>query len=61
MQMHNIETRIIDDDSLFFSPKKKSARTHKWREIEGIKARQRLTRELREIDQSFVYSSSDLV
>ncbi len=61
MQMHNNETQIIDDDSLFFTPKKKAARTRKWREIEDIKARQRLTRELREIDQSFVYTLSDLV
>ncbi len=61
MQMHNIETQIIDENSLFFNAKKKSTRTRKWREIEEVKARQRLSRELREIDQSFVFSLSDLV
>lgn len=61
MQMQNIETQIFDDDSLFFTPKKKSTRTRKWREIEEIKAQQRLNRELQEIDQSFVFSLSDLV
>jgi hypothetical protein len=61
MQMHDIETQMIDDDSLFSPPKKKTAQTRKWREIEGIKAQQRLTRELQEIDQSFVFSLSDLI
>jgi len=61
MQIQNIETQMMDDDLLYFTPKKKSTRTRKWREIEDIKARQRLSRELREIDQSFVYSLSDLV
>lgn len=61
MQMHNTETQMTDEDSLFFTPKRKSTRTRKWREIEDIKARQRLSRELREIDQSFEYSLSELV
>ncbi len=59
--MHDIETQMMTDDSLFFSPKKKPIRAQKWREIEDIKAQQRLTRELREIDQSFVFSLSDLI
>jgi hypothetical protein len=61
MLMPNIKTQIIDDDSLFFTSKKKIARPRKWREIEEIKAQQRLNRELQEIDQSFVFSFSDLV
>ncbi|MCP4321848.1 MAG: DUF3545 family protein [Psychromonas sp.] len=61
MQIQHSETQMFDDDLLFFAPKKKSTRTRKWREIEDIKARQRLSRELREIDQSFVFSLSDLV
>ena len=61
MQMHSIETQVIDEDSLFLSVKKKTLHARKWREIEDIKAQQRLTRELREIDQSFVFLFSDLV
>ena len=61
MQYQNRETQMIDDDSLFFAPKKKSNRTRKWREIVEIKGRQRLSRELREIDQSFFFTLSDLV
>ncbi|WP_022940877.1 DUF3545 family protein [Psychromonas hadalis] len=59
--MHNIETQIINEESLFFISNKKPTRTRKWREIEEIKAKQRLSRELREIDQSFVFSMTDLV
>ena len=61
MQMNQVDTQMIDEDSLFFTPKKKNTRTRKWREIEDIKAQQQLTRELREIDQSFAFSLSDLV
>lgn len=61
MQMNNIDTQIIDEELLFFTPKKKSTRARKWREIEELKARQRLSRELQEIDQSFVFSLTDLV
>ncbi len=61
MQMHNIDTQISDDDALFFTPKKKVARTRKWREIEALKARQRLNRELREIDHNFEFSQTDLI
>ncbi len=61
MQIQDKEMLMMDDDSQFFTAKKKSTRTRKWREIEDIKAQQRLSRELREIDQSFVYSLSDLV
>ena len=65
MQMHitetpNIETQMVEDDALFFTPKKRSTRSRKWREIEEFKAQQSLSRELREIDQSFAYTLSDL-
>lgn len=61
MQIHNTQTTKVDDNSLFFTPKKKNTRVRKWREIEEIKAQHRLNKELQEIDQSFVYSLSDLV
>jgi hypothetical protein len=61
MQTCTLEKQIIDDNSLFPPLKRKNARTRKWREIEDIIAQQRLSRELQEIDQSFVFSLSDLV
>lgn len=61
MQMHDTEVPMTDDEALFFTPKKKATRSRKWREIENLKAKQNLMRELREIDQSFEYSQSDLV
>ncbi|PKF62002.1 DUF3545 domain-containing protein [Psychromonas sp. psych-6C06] len=61
MQTLNFETQMSDEDALFFTPKKKTSRTRKWREIEEIKERQRLSRELREIDQTFDFSLSELV
>lgn len=65
MQMHitempNIETQMVESDALFFTPKKRSTRARKWREIEEFKAQQHLSRELREIDQSFAYTLSNL-
>lgn len=61
MQTHNVETQMINDDSLFFTPKKKLTRSRKWREIEEVKAQQRLRRELKEIDPSFDFTMADLV
>jgi hypothetical protein len=61
MQMHNSDVQLTNEVSLFFTPKRKSTRPRKWREIEDIKAQQRLNRELKEIDQSFEYSLSDLM
>jgi hypothetical protein len=61
MQSSAIEIQIINDNSLFFTHNKKKIPTRKWREIENIKAQQRLSKELREIDQSFVFCLSDLV
>jgi len=66
MQIHitetpTIEMQIIEDDALFFTPKKKTTRSRrKWREIEELKAQQQLNKELREIDQSFAYTLPDL-
>jgi len=61
MQIHNSDVQMTNEDSLFFTPKRKSTRPRKWREIEDIKAQQRLSRELKEIDQSFEFSLSELV
>ncbi|WP_019613149.1 DUF3545 family protein [Psychromonas ossibalaenae] len=63
MQYNNTDTDIqfITDEALFFIPKKRTAKTRKWREIEAVKARQKLSRELRDIDQDFDYCRNDLV
>ena len=61
MQMQQVDIQTIDEEPLFFTPKKRSTRTRKWREIEAIKAQQRLTKELQEIDQSFAFSLADIV
>lgn len=60
MQIHNSETQMTDD-LLFFTPKKRVTRARKWREIEELKAQQRLVKELKEIDPSFEYSLLDLL
>ncbi|WP_372883182.1 DUF3545 family protein [Psychromonas sp.] len=57
MQYNYTETDI---DTVFFAPKKKTPKARKWREIEEIKAQQQLTRELQEIDPSFVFSLTEL-
>ncbi|WP_037027413.1 DUF3545 family protein [Psychromonas aquimarina] len=63
MQYKNTDTDIqfITDEALFFIPKKRTAKARKWREIEAVKARQKLSRELRDIDQEFDYCRNDLV
>lgn len=58
MQYNYTETEI---DAVFFTPKKKAPKARKWREIEEIKAQQQLARELLEIDQSYVFSLTELV
>ena len=60
MQIQTTET-TTENNSLFFTPKKQKARIRKWREIEDIKALQRLNKELQDIDQSYTYSLADLV
>ena len=61
MQYNNTETKIFTDDTLFFAPPKKIPKARKWQEMETLKAQQKLLKELREIDQSFDYSLSELV
>ncbi len=56
----NIEAQMVDNDALFFTPKKRQTRSRKWREIEEFKAQQNLSKELRDIDQSFAYTLSNL-
>jgi hypothetical protein len=45
-----VSEELIDHETLFNPPKQKTRKTRKWREIEDIKARQRLIRELHEMD-----------
>lgn len=62
MQYNDTETAIdVDIDAVFFTPKKKVSKARKWREIEQIKAQQQLSKELREIDQSFAFSLTERV
>ncbi len=61
MQIQNTEAQMTDEYSLFVIPHKKSTGARKWREIEDIKAQQQLTKELKEIDQSYEFSLSELV
>jgi len=62
MDMHtqHTEKKMSDEEQLMFPTTKKTPRTRKWREIEEIKARQHLMRELKNIDQSFDFSLSEL-
>ena len=53
----NIEPRV--EQSLFLVPVKKPVKARKWREIEAIKARQKLAKELQDIDQSYELSVAD--
>jgi len=59
MQYHNTDTDILADDPLFFTAKKKLPRVRKWREIEAIKAQQKLSRELREMGVEVDFSLSE--
>ena len=61
MQTQHIETELGNENAPFFTVTKKTIRTRKWREIEALKAQQRLIRELKEIDQGFELSASDLL
>ena len=61
MQTHKTEEHADNEDSLFSYTKKRTTRSRKWREIEEVKAKQRLRRELKEIDQSFEFSITDLM
>ena len=61
MQHYNKpETQIIADKSLI-SNIKKTQKTRKWREIEELKSRRELLKELQDIDPSFNFSITDLI
>lgn len=61
MQYNNdIEMQVLENSLLFSSPQK-NKKKRKWREIEELQARQKLSRELREIDHSFSFSLNDLI
>lgn len=60
MQDNNMDTQIMDEQLLFSIPAKRPVKARKWREIEDIKARQKLAKELHDIDQSFEFSLTDL-
>lgn len=49
MQYNNTDTDMFADHDLFFTPKKKLPKARKWREIEEMKAQQKLAKELREM------------
>ena len=59
MQNNNVDIELVDEQSLFIVPVKKPLKARKWREIEKIKARQKLAKELQDIDQSYGLSVSD--
>lgn len=61
MQYPNTDMPITDEQSLFSIPSKKTVKARKWREIEEIKARQKLAKELHDIDQGFEFSLTDLM
>jgi len=61
MHTQHIEKQMSDEEQLLFPTAKKSKRTRKWREIEEIKARQHLKRELKNIDQNFDFLLSELL
>ena len=61
MQYNQNDMQITAAPILSFSPIKKKSKARKWREIEALKARQQLSKELHDIDQSFDFSLSDLL
>lgn len=62
MLYNNNREELEFENKVLFSPaKKKGQKARMWREIEELKARQQLSKELHEIDQSFAFSLTDLV
>ncbi|WP_435237870.1 DUF3545 family protein [Psychromonas sp. PT13] len=51
--------QIVSDDLSYTQPTKKASKVRKWREIEALKARNQLSKELQDIDQSFKLSVTD--
>lgn len=61
MQYNHREELEFDDKALYTTSKKKGQKARMWREIEEVKARQKLSKELQDIDQNFVFSLTDLI
>lgn len=59
MRDNNLDMQMVSDDLLYVQPVKKSTKVRKWREIEALKARNKLSKELQDIDQSFELSVND--
>ena len=60
MQYNNTETQLIDNKPLISSIKK-TPKARKWREIEELKSRRKLLKELQDIDPTFNISLDDLI
>ena len=50
----------ISNDKPHLTPEKRQSKPRKWREIEEVKAKLSLAKELREIDPSFSFSQGEL-
>lgn len=61
MPYNNSEEFEVNDKMLFSACKKKGQKARMWREIEEVKARQKLSKELQDIDQNFAFSLTDLI
>jgi hypothetical protein len=61
MQQTQFNDTDINIDNLFAVPLKRTPKPRKWREIEHLKAKLSLAKELREIDPSFSFSVTDLI
>jgi hypothetical protein len=59
MQYSKTDTNMFADDAVFFTAKKKIPKVRKWREIEAIKAQQKLSRELQEMGLDLDFSLSE--
>ncbi|MFT4835556.1 MAG: hypothetical protein ACI9IJ_000465 [Psychromonas sp.] len=59
MQYSKTDTDIFADDALFFTAKKKIPKVRRWREIEAIKAQQKLSKELLEMGLDLDFSLSE--
>lgn len=59
MKDNNLELQMMSDDLPYTQTTKKTTKARRWREIETLKARYRLSKELQDIDQSFELSVND--
>lgn len=61
MQYNNhSETQLIENKALIRNIKK-TQKVRKWREIEELKSRRKLLKELQDIDPSFNFSLNELI